>query len=276
MTQDAAGASKFSRRVAIAGTQHLGGAIHLLRVRFPEIAASALPGQFVEAKASEGSDPLLPRPFSVNQVDAHRQTFAFLYEALGCSTRQMAQKAAGDELLVTGPLGKPYPLEPDVCDEVVFVAGGLGIASFLFAAQTLKERGDPRPVRLLYGARSAESIVLTGEFERLGVRCEVATDDGSLGEKGLVTGLLERYLASDPRNPALYVCGPAPMLKAAAGIAEARGARCFLSLETYMGCGMGVCVGCTIKMKTGDGPDDFEYQRACVDGPVVDAARLIW
>jgi dihydroorotate dehydrogenase electron transfer subunit len=66
------------------------------------------------------------------------------------------------------------------------------------------------------------------------------------------------------------------MLKAAAGIAEARGARCFLSLETYMGCGMGVCVGCTIKMKTGDGPDDFEYQRACVDGPVVDAARLIW
>ena len=66
------------------------------------------------------------------------------------------------------------------------------------------------------------------------------------------------------------------MLKAVADIAEARGTRCFLSLETYMGCGMGVCMGCTIKMRTGEGPDDFEYQRACVDGPVVDAARLIW
>lgn len=270
------GYSRFSQCVPIVENEHLSGDIYLHHIRFPEVANSALPGQFVEVKVSEDNDPLLPRPFSVNHVDRDRGSFAILYEAVGQFTRQIARKEVGDQLRITGPLGKPYPLEPEICDEVVFVAGGLGIASFLHAARTLRERDDGRRLRLFYGARSADAIVQVAEYRELGVDCEISTDDGSLGRKGLVTALLQDYLRSGPDRPGIYACGPAPMLKATAGIAGAARARCFLSLETYMVCGMGVCVGCTIKMRTGDGDDDFEYQRACVDGPVVDAERLIW
>lgn len=279
MTEDACAGrrlTKFARRCHIADTEHLAGSIYLHHIDFPEIAETALPGQFVEVRATEGLDPLLPRPFSVNHVDRTAGTFAILYEAVGKFTKQISSKRPGDELEVLGPLGQQYPLGPDEGDEIVLVAGGLGVASFLHTARTLRERGDTRPIRLLYGGRSKHAIVQTDDFEKAGVRCEIATDDGSLGERALVTHLLLRYLEGKPTRPVLYVCGPTPMMKAVADIAAVERVRCYLSLETYMACGIGTCVGCTIKMRTGDGEDDFEFQRACVDGPAVDAARLIW
>jgi len=266
----------FSRRCRIARTERLAGDIYLHHVEFPEIALSALPGQFVEIRVADSGDPFLRRPFSVNHVDREAGTVAILYEAIGHFTRQISSRGPGDWLDLLGPLGRPYPLGPEEGGEVVFVAGGLGIASFLLAARYLREREETRPVRLLYGARSRDAIVQIADFEEAGVRCEVATDDGSAGCRGLVTDLLERYLSSSPPRPVLYACGPSPMLRAVSEMAARFGARCYLSLETYMGCGIGTCMGCAIKIRTGDGPDDFEFQRACVEGPVVDAARLIW
>lgn len=268
--------TKFSRRVPIVRTEHLAGQTFQHHVHFPEIANAAQPGQFVEVKVKDDHDPLLPRPFSVNQVDRENGTFAILYEAVGHFTKEIAAMGVGEELQITGPMGKPYPLGADECDEIVFVAGGLGIASFYHAAWTLRQQNDPRPVHLFYGARNSSMIVQVEQHEALGVNWVIATDDGSMGEQGLVTAILSRYLQDKPANPALYVCGPAPMMKAVASIAEHEQVKCYLSLETYMGCGMGTCVGCTIKLKTGDGPEDFEYGRACTDGPVIDAAKLIW
>ncbi len=270
------GAPIFSRRCRIAETERLSGQIYLHHLECPEVADSALPGQFVEVRVADCSDPFLRRPFSVNHVDRESGRFAILYEAIGHFTLQISAKRPGDYLDVLGPLGRPYPLGVEEGGEVVFVAGGLGIASFLLAARALREEGDTRPVRLFYGARTREAIVQLREFREAGVECEVATDDGSAGYHGLVTGLLERYLSSSPDRPVLYVCGPTPMLRAVSGMAARHGAKCYLSLETYMGCGIGTCMGCAIKMRTGDGPDDFEFQRACVEGPVVDASRLIW
>jgi dihydroorotate dehydrogenase electron transfer subunit len=266
----------FSRRCRIAETERLSGEIHLHHLECPEIAENALPGQFVEIRVADSNDPFLRRPFSINHVDREAGTFAILYEAIGHFTRQISAKRPGDRLDVLGPLGRPYPLGVEEGGEVVFVAGGLGIASFLLAAQHLRQKGENRPVHLLYGARSRDAIVQIREFEEAGVRCEVATDDGSGGHHGLVTDLLECYLSASPDRPVMYVCGPTPMLKAVSAMAARFGVKCYLSLETYMGCGIGTCMGCAIKMRTGDGPDDFEFQRACVEGPVVDAARLIW
>lgn len=266
----------FSRRCLIAQTEHLGGQIYLHHIEFPEVAETARPGQFVEVRTRDSTDPFLRRPFSVNHVDRESGTFGVLYQAVGHFTKQIARRKPGDTLEVAGPLGRPYPLGPEEGDEIVFVAGGVGIASFLLAACMLRETGDGRPVRLFYGARDSQAIVQVDDFRAAGVECTVATEDGSLGETGFVTAPLERYLAARPPRPVLYVCGPTPMLRAVADMAARHDAKCYLSLETYMGCGIGTCMGCAIKMRTGDGPEDFEYQRACVEGPVVDAARLIW
>jgi len=274
--QRGGGFSRFSRICRIAGTQRLSDRVFLHNIRFPDIAETAQPGQFVEVASAVSCEPLLARPFSVNQVDRQAGTFAILFEAVGRFTRRIAAYSAGDELLVTGPLGRPYPLGADEGGETVFVAGGLGIASLLHAARTLHQQKDPRPAHLLYGARNREAVVQMADYAAAGVDCRLITDDGSAGEKGLVTDLLARYLDGAPARPVLYVCGPAPMLRAVSAMAAERGVRCYLSLETYMGCGMGTCMGCTIKVRTGDGPDDWEYQRACSEGPVVDSRRLIW
>ncbi len=268
--------NKFARKAPITRTEHLAGDIYLHHIHFPEIAETAWPGQFVEVKVSDDLDPLLPRPFSVNQVDRSKGEFAILYEAVGQFTKEIAGMRAGEELQILGPLGRPYPLDEREYDEIVLVAGGLGIASFYHAAWTLRQAGDPRPVRLFYGARNRNAVVQVEQYEALGVQVEVATDDGSMGEKALVTSPLIRYLQSGPSRPALYVCGPTPMMKAVADIARIEKVKCYLSLETYMACGIGTCVGCAIKLRTGDDPDDFVYARACVEGPVVDAESLIW
>lgn len=268
--------AKFSRGAEIVEHERLGGDIYLHHFHFPEIARAGLPGQFVEVKVSEEYAPLLPRPFSINHVDQERGTFAILYEAVGQFTRQISQKSVGDWLQITGPLGKPYPLDESEGDEVVLVAGGVGIASFLLAAQKLQEAGGGRKVRLFYGARSRENLVQVEQFEALGVQCELATEDGSAGHQGFVTGPLVDHLARTSARPVLLVCGPTPMLKAVSDIAIERDVRCYLSLETYMGCGIGVCVGCTIKLRREIGSDEYEHARACIEGPVVDARRLIW
>lgn len=268
--------SIYSRRCPITQTEHLSGEIYLHHIQCPDVAAAAQPGQFVEVRVCDATDPFLRRPFSVNHVDLENGTFAILYEAIGNFTRQIAAKDPGDLVDVIGPLGKPYPIGPEEGSEVIMVAGGVGIASFLLMARKLRESGDERPVRLFYGARTASAVVQAEDFRAEGVDCRVATDDGTMGERGLVTHLLRDYLKTSPPSPVLYVCGPTPMLKAVADLAMAEHVKCYLSLETYMGCGIGTCVGCTIKMRSLENPEEIEYQRACMDGPVVDAARLIW
>jgi dihydroorotate dehydrogenase electron transfer subunit len=152
------------------------------------------------------------------------------------------------------------------------VGGGVGLAPLYYLAKGLVLSSR---VRLFIGGKTKEDILCVTEFERLGVETYVATDDGTLGSRGLVTDELTRYLADSNNIMSMYACGPMPMLKAVADISRRQQMSCQVSLEAYMACGMGACLGCVVK-----GHDHNEnapdYRCVCKDGPVFDFRELQW
>jgi len=148
------------------------------------------------------------------------------------------------------------------------VAGGTGIASVYELAARLARRG-PGDARVLLGARSAADLMGAADVAALGVGVEIATEDGSLGTRGLVTELLEAALARDS-SAHVYACGPTAMMRRCAEICAARGAACSVSLENPMACGFGVCLGCAAPLRDG------AFALVCRDGPVFDADRVDW
>jgi dihydroorotate dehydrogenase electron transfer subunit len=268
----------------IVANRRVGPGWHLLRLREPAIAQVALPGQFVQVLCAERGavDPLLRRPFSIYDVDPEAGTYDILYTPVGRGTRWMAELPSearpGQETVdVIGPFGNTFS-PPGAREEVILVGGGVGIAPLYFFARRL--RGLPRPpeVLLLVGARTAAQLQGIDDFRKLGVRCETATDDGSAGFFGFVTGLLESILDARPaapseRCPKVYGCGPPGMNEALRKVAVERGIPCEICLESRMACGFGICFGCVAPIrKEVDGP--FYNRRICWEGPVFDARLL--
>jgi dihydroorotate dehydrogenase electron transfer subunit len=250
---------------------------NLVLLGAPEIASRALPGQFVMVKASRGLDPLLRRPFSIFEIarDARGGLvgISLLNKRVGAGTGRLFEARVGDRLDCLGPLGRPFvPVDPPA--ESWLVAGGVGLAPFATLAEALRARGTQ--TTLFYGARRAADLYCTDVFERLGARLVLATEDGSRGERGLVSVPLERALASrPPAGPVhLYACGPTPMMRAVAGLASRYGCACSVSLEQVMGCGMGGCYSCVVRVREGEGPAHFV--RSCLSGPVFDARAVVW
>jgi dihydroorotate dehydrogenase electron transfer subunit len=135
---------------------------------------------------------------------------------------------------------------------------------------------DGRRPLLLFGCRSSEELPGASATRALGVETLISTDDGSEGRRGLVTDLLDAMLReSGAADKILCVCGPTPMMRAAAAVARRHNARCHLSLESSMACGFGVCVGCVVGVRR-EGSGDVAYRRTCVDGPVMDASEIVW
>jgi dihydroorotate dehydrogenase electron transfer subunit len=225
-----------------------------------------------------GSDILLRRPFSVCGLpgtfeDAGPDTLQILYKVVGRGTALMASLKPGAPVSVLGPLGRGFQA-PAPGARPVFVAGGIGSAPFPVLAKRLDK--GPRPL-LLYGARSVGDLPLLHWF-RESAEVVVTTDDGSLGRKALVTVPLEELLREEAKDASrlhVYACGPTPMLRAVGRIALAAGVRCDLSLEAPMACGFGVCLGCVVPVHAADG-SGTRFERVCVEGPVMDAARLAW
>jgi dihydroorotate dehydrogenase electron transfer subunit len=171
-----------------------------------------------------------------------------------------------------GPLGRPFvPVDPPA--EAWMVAGGVGLAPFASLAEALAERGTP--MTLFYGARSRADLFYESFFEKLGARLELATEDGSRGEAGRVTKPLERALAAAPAGQpiTIYACGPTPMMRAVADLGARSKRPVFVSLEPVMGCGMGGCYSCVVRVRRGAGT---HFVRSCLDGPVFDASAVIW
>jgi dihydroorotate dehydrogenase electron transfer subunit len=243
----------------------------------PEIASLARPGQFLMVKPSRGIDPLLRRPFSIFEIlrdGAGAATgVSLLNKRIGIGTALLYQAVPGSRITCLGPLGRPFdPIDPPA--EAWIVAGGVGLGPFVTLAEALKARGTR--TRLFYGARRASDLLYVDLFESLGVEPVLATEDGSRGAHGFITVALESELETIPASRALrlYACGPTPMMRAVAQIAQRRGRRCDVSLEQVMGCGLGGCYSCVVLTRTPEGPPHFV--RSCVDGPVFDAARIIW
>ena len=230
------------------------------------------PGQFVMlSPGARGSapqrDPLLPRPMAVYREhrDSGARQIEILFKVHGRGTALLSDARPGQRVGVVGPLGTPFP-EP-VDRSALLVAGGTGIASVYELARRLHARGVATSV--LLGARSAGDLMGEADFAALGVTLEVATEDGSRGRRGLVTALLESALAATS-DAVVYACGPTPMMRATAALADAAGRACWVSLENPMACGFGVCLGCAAPLREGG------FALVCRDGPVLRAERVAW
>jgi dihydroorotate dehydrogenase electron transfer subunit len=269
----------FSGPVELLDSLDLGNGNFLAVLDAPDIAGEIRPAQFVMVRVREGSDPMLGRPLSVARVGRGPSgpTLELLYKVVGRGTALLAGLRPGDRVAVVGPLGRPFPGPPPGHGPIFMVAGGIGIAPFPHLARDLlRESGS---VTLCYGARSAGDLVGLDLFPQQGIERRLATDDGSAGHHGLVTELLETELAALPpaerSRSVTYVCGPTPMMKAAdAALARYQAAGHF-SVETFMGCGFGVCLSCVIPVKAAGG-GAAEYRRTCVDGPTFPAGTIDW
>jgi dihydroorotate dehydrogenase electron transfer subunit len=240
----------------------------VLGLHAPAIARQAQPGQFVMLKVRAGTTPLLRRPFSICAVQG--DLILLLYRLVGEGTRIMTEIKEGQKLPVLGPLGQGFT-PPQKDQPAILVAGGVGIAPLIFLAATL----GSAPYRFLAGFSTAQEII---PLEKLGFQDLTpleATDDGSVGYNGFVTGLLEKTLAEIPSAaaPMIYACGPNAMLKKVQAIAGTFQASCEVSLESYMACGLGACQGCAVKTA----PDQKKpYLHVCKDGPVFPAQNIDW
>ena len=235
----------------------------------PEISGGSLPGQFVHLRVGSGIDPLLRRPFSIHRVDKERNCFDLLYRVVGCGTAMMSLYTEGDYCDMMGPLGVGFDLTGSFSRALV-VAGGMGSAPAFFLMDELVSLG--KEVAFLWGVRKKDEIFDIRLLEKQGISVHYATDDGSLGYKGLVTGLLEKYLKENPQDASTrgFVCGPEPMLMQVQKITEEYNVLWQASLEERMACGIGVCQGCGARMKE-DG-----YRMVCSEGPVFDLQEVVF
>jgi dihydroorotate dehydrogenase electron transfer subunit len=245
----------------------LGGGSFVVEVEGP--IPETMPGQFYMLRPEAPWPSLLPRPFSLFERSADGGMGSFLMKAIGPATRWFARLRRGDRLWLTGPLGNRFP-EPAQGEAPMGVAGGVGLAPFLLHAQERARHGDA-PVEMLFGARTEAGLAGHDRFDPRWVRWHLATEDGSSGARGTVIDLMaeaERAGRLSARTP-VYCCGPDGMMHAVAKFCAARGIACWLSLETYMGCGYGVCNGCSVRVRR-----PWPYAKACAEGPVFAASEL--
>ncbi|MCI0681102.1 MAG: dihydroorotate dehydrogenase electron transfer subunit [Gemmataceae bacterium] len=254
---------------------------YLIRLEAAAIARAIRPGQFVMLRLPHTSDPLLGRPFALYDTalddSGNPMGLDIVYLVVGKVTTLMTHLRPGRSVDVWGPLGNGFP-EPAGDRQVALIAGGIGQTPFLahvrellgtrgYGGQAARRRAER--VSLYYGVRSANLAAGVDDFRHAGAVVHLASNDGSLGFHGYVTDLFDRQPDADH----VFGCGPEPMLQALASLAGRRRLPCHLSLETPMACGVGICFSCATPVKT---PGGWDYRRACVDGPVFDAASLVW
>ena len=240
-----------------------------LVLRAPQIAPLIQPGQFAHIRIPPLKDALLRRPFSIFQVEGG--TFSILYKTVGKGTEVLSRMRSGEALSVIAPLGHGFTVPPAGGETPLLVAGGYGMAAMFLLAQRSPQKGV-----VFVGGRRRVDILCEREFAALGWQVRVTTEDGSHGEKGLVTQPLLAALRtphSALRTPKLFACGPTGLLRAVGKIAAEFNLPAELSMDEHMCCGTGVCLTCVIPVKTADG---WEYQRTCTEGPVFDARKVVW
>lgn len=246
------------------------GPYTLLDVVAPHVAARVLPGQFVSV-AVDGPETLLRRPFSVSGISGAPAGggIEIVFETLGPGTVWLAGRDRHDAVDVVGPLGRPFtaPPEPAPC---LLVGGGYGAAPLVLLGRTLRERG--LRVDFLLGAATQSRLLGVMDAKRIAGTTTVTTEDGSAGRAGIVTDAMEDVLDANGSG-AVYACGPMPMLAAVSEVAAGRGVPVQVAVEESMACGVGVCWSCVVPYRRDDGVANV---RACLDGPVLDGARVDW
>jgi dihydroorotate dehydrogenase electron transfer subunit len=221
-----------------------------------------LPGQFVQVAVDGSKTTFLRRPISINNVDRDNNQLWLLVRNAGEGTRALMALKADDNVNVVLPLGNSFGMPFSVNDKILLVGGGVGVAPMLYWGAQLKAKGFTP--QFLIGARSAKDVLQLEEFEKIG-KVYVSTEDGTMGEKGLVT--TNAVLAS--KIDKIYCCGPAPMMKAIAKVAKENAIDCEVSLENMMACGLGACLCCVENTVKGN-------VCVCTEGPVFNINELTW
>lgn len=237
--------------------------IFSVKINAPQIAENARPGHFVMIRDLQWqSDPLLNRPMSIASVDLDSGTLELQILITGRGTRLLSSIKTGDKIIVIGPLGSVFS-KPNNAEEVILVAGGIGVAPLIFFDRYFKPEGR----KFIYGA-AGKNALIPGKF--IPANIEYCTDDGSFGHHGFVTSLLQTYL--NPEKPQrIYACGPTPMLVAVQKIMKKNNIPGEISIETMMACGFGLCLGCVVPKA--ENPQ--EYYLACKEGPVFNANEIV-
>jgi len=289
----------YDKIVAVTENRPLAGGHFLLSLDSPAQAQATRPGQFAMVRMLGRSDVLLRRPMSIYDVKArdhaamnarardssrrarpapeHPRILQLLYKVVGRGTRLMSELKPRDRVGLLGPLGhgffeEDYLPRAHEASEILHVAGGIGIAALLLPARKLAEAGIHQ--RLFFGGRSKEDLVGVDDFKPLVRATLLATEDGSAGYRGFVTRPLDEYLARHSNQRfLLFACGPWAMLQATVELARKYRHTCLVSMENRMGCGLGVCLGCSIRVQ---GSGHEAYQRVCTEGPVFWAEKVVW
>lgn len=270
-----------------------------VRIPAPDIAARAVPGQFVMIRFTDRNAPLIGRALAIWDVIDDQagvpHAIDLIFVKKGALTTPLSQAAVGTGVSLWGPLGNGFSNEP--CDRLVIAAGGVGQTPMLMLARAalgqrnygeslasqpspLRENGWAKSVRLVYGARTADLLAGVDDFRAAGLDVRLCTDDGSVGEQGYVPDQLflglDEELSRDPAERIRVVtCGPEIMMRKVAEGCQVRGIPCEVSMETPMACGIGICFSCVAMVREAAG-EPWDYKRTCVEGPVFDGTRIVW
>ena len=248
-------------KAEIIGNKKVAKDHYVLSFKAHGVAKKTKPGQFFNIRITDSCEPFLRRPFGAYKID--KDKIEILYKVVGKATTILSRKKTKDVLDIIGPLGNGFTLKT----KAILVGGGHGVAPLYALAAAL---GAKSGLEVYIGARTAKQIVCDKDFKKLGAKVYVATEDGSKGYKGVITELLNKKPSTiDHRPSTIYACGPKPMLKEVARLSVLHKISCQVSLEEYMACGIGTCLGCAVKTKKG-------YKMVCKDGPVFDAKEIIW
>jgi dihydroorotate dehydrogenase electron transfer subunit len=259
----------------------------VLRLAAPRCAARAEPGSFAHVTC-DTSIPMR-RPLSIMRANARAGWIELLYKVVGPGLHALAARKTGDEVSVLGPIGRPFTVHPER-PRVLMLGGGVGIPPMVFLAERLCAASGPwkplvlmgsevpfpfraRPSAIIVPGIPAGTIACMPLLEEWGVPCRLASRADFPGcFAGFVTELADAWLASlsaaELSQVEIFSCGPTPMLQASAQLARRYAVPCQVSLEEFMACGVGGCAGCTVQVRTPEGP---AMKRVCVDGPVFDA-----
>ena len=229
-------------------------------VESSEITQNAKPGQFLEIRVSDNIDPFLRRPISIYNIDKENNIIEFVFQIRGKGTKILSEKKEGDFIDVLGPLGNGT-FEVEDQENVMIIGGGIGIFPLYELTKQLKNKSN---TRVYLGFRNENYVVLEKEFQEIANSVIVTTDDGSYGNKGFAIEYMKKDILKN-KPDIIYACGPLAMLKIIQELSIAENIPCQISLEERMGCGIGACLGCAVKIIDGH---DTKYGHVCKDGPV--------
>ena len=235
---------------------------------YPRVA-ECHPGTFVHVQLTS-TDVYLRRAMSVASINPRKHELEIIFKVFGRGTATLSKFTRGAKVNILGPLGVGFS-KPRNNVHPVLVAGGVGFPPLMYLARNLIESGiEPKNIHFFYGGRSKDDLVERVRIKKLGIRFYPATDDGSLGDRGFITKSVEKFIQDHHAKERLrlYGCGPEPMLKAVDELGMRYGVAGQISLESPMPCGIGICLGCVVKLRMGG------HARVCCDGPVFEIGEV--